>query len=96
VGAYDNEEFIKMEVCTKVFLTKYHLPTKHIIFNSKNKFQDGRELHLDVFVDDHESILDTFPKNKMLLLRMISSKDHYSKYIKVTNWKEIDFYIHHH
>lgn len=94
ITARSNDEFSKMEVCTKVFLKNHKLPIQNIIFASKNKYQDSKQLELDVFVDDHESVLDKFPKDQMLLLRMIPNLNNYSKYTKVANWKQIDFYIH--
>lgn len=90
ITARNKKDCEKVEIYTKGFLACHHVPFDNIIFNSTNKYLDSKDLKLDIFVDDREKVLDDFPKTKITLIRMIPSKNIYSKYQKVTNWKEID------
>ncbi len=93
VTARSEKECREVEKITKEFFRLHDVPYRDIIFRSQNKYEDTKCLELDVFIDDRESVLDSFPKNDMLKLRMVPNKMIYSKYQKVTNWKEIDAII---
>ncbi len=90
VTARSSKDCINIEEYTKTFLEKNEIPYQEIIFNSQNKYRDCKKLKLDLFIDDRESVLDTFPKEKIELIRFIPNKNHYSKYLKVESWKELD------
>ncbi|MCI8575371.1 MAG: hypothetical protein HFI09_02770 [Bacilli bacterium] len=72
---------------TKAFLKENYLLHDALIFDSKNKGFDTSELGLDIFIDDRESVLDTF--KGPFLIRVLEDKKNYSKYKKARNWKEI-------
>lgn len=79
-----------MEEYTRSYLEVKGIDYQEIVFGSKNKYQDAKSFRLDVFIDDRESVLDAFPPKDFYLIRMVKSKNEYSKYHKVTSWKEID------
>jgi uncharacterized HAD superfamily protein len=73
---------------TKAFLKKNHILYDALIMDSQNKGLDTQDLNLDIFIDDRESVLDTF--KGPFLIRILDDKKKYSKYKKARNWKEIN------
>ncbi len=90
VTARSKDYFEKMEEYTKKYFIKRDIQYEHIFFGVRNKYECIKDLNLDLFIDDQEKVLDSFPKDKLTLLKMIPDKNNYSKYEKVTNWKEIE------
>ena len=76
-----------MKVYTRKFLKDNHILYDALLFGSKNKGMDTKELGLDLFIDDRESVLDTI--KGPFLIRVLEDKKNYSKYKKARNWKEI-------
>ena len=93
ITARSDDDCTKIEQLTKRCLEKYHIPFNQVILQSKNKAEDAKELNLDVFVDDRESVLDTFQHTDVYPIRFLENKKNYSKYSKVSNWKELDKFI---
>jgi len=93
ITARDRKICSKIEEYTKNYLEENHIPYHELIFNAQNKGKDTKKLKLDIMIDDRESVLDTFPKSNVILFRMMNQKETYSKYIKVKNWKELDYKI---
>lgn len=84
------EDCDSIEEITKSSFLKYHIPYEQIIFSSKNKAEDAKDLNLDVFVDDQESVLDTFQGTNVYQIRFLENKKNFSKYQKVSTWKELN------
>lgn len=92
ITARCEEDLKGIETITIEYLKKYNINYQSIFFHSKNKGEDSKNLNLDVFVDDRESVLDTL-KMDIYKIRMLDNIQNYSKYKKVTSWKEIDSII---
>ena len=90
VTARSKKDCEKVEEYTKEYFKQLGISYKKIIFQSSNKYEDTKNLKLDVFIDDRESVLDDFPKNQITLLRMVPNSNIYSKHTKITSWKEAD------
>lgn len=95
ITAREPEKFPNIEETTKRFFQELEVQYEKIIFAAKDKYEEAKAFHLDVYIDDQERVLDKFPKNNITLLRMMNQKDFYSKYQKVTSWKEIETIIDH-
>lgn len=87
VTARCEEECPNMKVYTRKFLKDNHILYDALLFGSKNKGMDTKDLGLDLFIDDRESVLDTI--KGPFLIRVLEDKKNYSKYKKARNWKEI-------
>lgn len=94
VTARSKKDCYKVEEYTKEYFDKLGISYQKIIFHSNNKYNDTKDLKLDVFIDDRELVLDDFPKDDIVLIRMVPNSNIYSKHIKVTSWKEADKAIH--
>ncbi|MCI8394049.1 MAG: hypothetical protein HFH86_01030 [Bacilli bacterium] len=90
VTARSEQDCPKVEEYTKDYLQYFNIPYQKIIFNAQNKGKDCKKLNLDVFIDDRESVLDSFNQSKTFLVRFINNKKNYSKYTKVCSWKELE------
>lgn len=88
VTTRNNKMYKNLEKDTKEQFKQ--IKVQSIIFSAQNKYQATKDLNLDIFIDDRESVLDTFPKNtKTYLFRFVPNKEIYSKYPKIKSWKEL-------
>lgn len=79
-----------IELWTRKYFEKLDISFEKMIFNSRNKYEDTKEIGLDVFIDDREDVLQKFPSKDIFLIRMVSKKNIYSKFQKVVCWKDIE------
>lgn len=89
ITAREENHLKGIEQITNDFLKHNKIHYEEILFDAHNKYEAAKHFCLDVFIDDQEKVLDTFPKNNVMLLRFVPNKKYYSKYTKVTSWKEI-------
>lgn len=89
VTARSNKDVKNIEQYTKEYLEEFGLPYKKLICKAKDKGNATKKIPLDIMVDDQENFLDSFLNRDLLRLRFVRDKQIYSKYQKVTNWKEI-------
>lgn len=90
ITARDERICPHVEEYTKRYLKNLGIVYQDIVFASSNKYEDAKKFHLDVYIDDQEKVLNTFPVKDVFLIRMVPNKNVYSKHHKVTSWKEID------
>ena len=90
ITARDNRDVPNIETYTKEYLAKEEIPYHKLICKAKNKALASKKYHLNLMIDDQETFLDSFTSNDIIKLRMVKDKSIYSKYRKVTNWKEIN------
>lgn len=90
ITARNKKDVPNVEEYTKEYLKQRKIKYQEIIFEAANKYLASKKLNLDVYIDDQERMLDTFPAKDAYLIRFVPNKKVYSKYQKATNWKEID------
>ena len=90
ITARSNKDIPNAQKFTIEYLKKRNIEYKEIVFDAYNKYFASKKFNLDIYIDDQEKMLDTFPPKDAYLIRFVPNKKVTSKYKTVTNWKEIE------
>lgn len=91
ITARNNKYSESVKELTLKYLAKYNLKYEQIVFGKEEMGMTAKNLGVEIFIDDKESVLDNIAKYNIECIRI--TRDENSKYKTFSKWSDILEYL---